>query len=167
MQISRRDALMGAGAAAVVAGVPGAVLGATQDPVITAAGHWHKTFDRVFVQAEWWVLHQNPNIAELDRDPGLAQEYEEHRETLRVANKALSGARNRLLARAPATVAGAVAIFGCAARILVTRRLAEKDPYDTGTRARVAFCYSDYQGQEEMILMAQPVLERLAGEARP
>ena len=27
-----------------------------------------------------------------------------------------------------------------------------------------AFCYSDYQGQDEMVLAAQPVLERLAGE---
>ena len=99
-------------------------------------------------------------------DPGLAQEYEEHRETLRVADQALSEVRNRLLARAPMTVAGAVAILGCAARIMVTRRFAEKNMYSVGTRARVAFCYSDYQGQEEMVLMAQPVLERLAGEAR-
>ena len=121
---------------------------------------------RVLVQAEWWVSHQNPNLAELDRDPALAQEYEERREALQVACQAFSEARKRLLAKAPVTTAGAVALLGCAARIMTKRRLAEKDPYNAGTRARVAFCYSDYQGQEEMVLAAQPVLERLAGEAR-
>ncbi len=174
--ITRRDALLGATAAAAVTGLAvaplaikaagvKAALAGTTDSVITAAGHWHKAFGQVFGQAEWWVSHQNPDLAELDRDPGLAQEYEERRETLRVANQALSEPRNRLLARAPVTAAGAVAILGCAARIMAMRRLADKDPYAAGTRARVAFCYSDYQGQEQeaMVLAAQPVLERLAG----
>ena len=169
--ITRRSVLTGASAAVAVATVaaPRAALAETvgsPDPVITAADHWHKAFDQVLVQAEWWLSHQNPDLAELDRDPRLAQEYEERRETLRGANQALSEARNRLLASAPVTVAGAVAILGCAARSMATRRLAEKNPYDAGTRARVAFCYSDYQGQDEMVLAAQPVLERLAGEAR-
>ncbi len=169
--ITRRDALVGAGAVVAVAGVPTAVAVATSsavltratDPAIAAAAHWQKAFDQVLVQAEWWVSHQNPNLNELRQNPGLAQEYEDHRKTLRMANQALSEARNRLLGRAPVTVAGAVAILGCAARIMVYRRL-EKDPSDAGTRARVAFCYSDYHGQEEMVLMAQPVLERLARE---
>ena len=166
MQISRRDALRGAAAIAATGAVPLAGMAGTADPVIAAAGRWHKAFDRVLVQAEWWVSHQNPNLAELDRDPGLAQEYEEHREALRVASQAVSEARKRLLAKAPVTTAGAMALLCCAARIMAKRRLAEKNPYDAGTRARVAFCYSDYQGQEEMVLAAQPVLERLVGEAR-
>ncbi len=168
--ITRRDALRGATAVAV-AGVPTAValvaaprtaLAGAVDPAIAAAAHWQRVFDQVLVQAEWWVSHQNPNLAELRQNPGLDQEYEERRKALRVANQILSEARNRLLGRAPVTVAGAVAILGCAARIMANRRL-EKDPSDAGTRARVAFCYSDYHGQEEMVLMAEPLLERLAG----
>ena len=169
MKLTRRGALLGASAAAAVAGISAystAAIAGTSDPVITAAGHWHKAFDRVLVQAEWWVSHQNPDLAELDRDPALAQEYEERREALQVACQAFSEARKRLLAKAPVATAGAVALLGCAARIMTKRRLAEKDPYNAGTRARVAFCYSDYQGQEEMVLAAQPVLESLAGEAR-
>ena len=119
------------------------------------------------MQAEWWVTHQNPNLDELNRDPALAQEYADHREALRVAGQAFSEARKRLLAKAPVTAAGAVALLGCAARIMAVRRRAQKDRYAAGTRARVAFCYSDYQGQEEMVLAAQPVLERLTGRARP
>ncbi len=54
MQISRRDALMGAGAAAVVAGVPGAVLG--EDAVLLARlGQFHDVY------GEWqhvWAKQQ-------------------------------------------------------------------------------------------------------------
>jgi hypothetical protein len=145
MNITRRNVLVGAGAVAAIGVVPIAVAAGTSDPVIAAAAHWHKALDHVWVQAKWWVSHQNPNLAELERDPGLAQEYEERRETLRVANQALSEARNQLLARAPVTAAGALAILGCAARIIAKRRLARENPYAAGTRARVAFCYSDYQ----------------------
>ena len=41
MQISRRDALVGVSAAAVVAGVPGAVQGTIQDPVIDLVRDLH------------------------------------------------------------------------------------------------------------------------------
>ncbi len=173
--ITRRSALLGATAAAVVttaataplaikaAGVKAAL--ASTDPAI-ATGHWHKAFAQVFGQAEWWVSHQNPNLNELNQDPGLAQEYEEHRETLRGAGKAVSDARKQLLTKAPVTVPGAVALLGCATRAMAEQRRAKKDPYAVGTRARVAFCVVDYQCQDEMVLAAQPVLERLAGEAR-
>ena len=54
MYITRRDALLGATVAAAVAGLTTAPLAMKAtgvkaalagDPVITAAGHWHKTFD--------------------------------------------------------------------------------------------------------------------------
>jgi hypothetical protein len=174
MNITRRNALLGATAAAVVtgaaagplainaAGVKAAMAG-TSDPVITAAAHWHRAFGQVLVQAEWWVLHQNPNLDELNRDPALAQEYAEHREALRVSGQAFSEARKRVLAEAPVTVAGAVAILGCAARVMMEQRCARQDTCPAGTRARITFCVLDSQGQEAMVLAAQPVLERLAG----
>ncbi len=174
--ITRRNAMLCSAAAVAVAGVPtavaavaarGAALAGTADPVIAAAGHWHKAFDRALEQSEWWVSHQNPNLDELNQDPGLAQEYEEHRETLRVAGKAVSDARKRLLTKAPVTVAGAVALLGCATRAMAEQRRAKEDAYAVGTRARVAFCVVDYQCQDEMVLAAQPVLERLAGGMRP
>ncbi len=172
--ITRRDALLGASAAAVVttaataplaikaAGVKAALAG-TSDPAIAAAGHWHKTFGQVLVQAEWWVSHQNPNLDELNRSPALAQEYAEHREALRVAGQAVSDAREQLLAEAPRTVAGAAALLGCAARVTMEQRCARQDTCAAGTRARIAFCVLDSHGQEAMVLAAQPVLERLAG----
>ena len=164
MTITRRAVL--AGAPAVVAGIATcgtAVIAGTADPVIAAAGHWHKAFGQVLVQAEWWVSHQNPNLDELNRDPALAQEYAEHREALRVAGQAVSEARKRLLAKAPVTAAGAVALLGCAARVMMEQRCAREDTCATGTRARVAFCVLDGNGHEAMVLAAQPVLERLAG----
>ncbi len=138
MQISRRRVLTGASAAAAVTGLTvaplamkaagvKAALAGTADPAIAAAGHWHKAFGQVLVQAEWWVSHQNPNLAELDRDPALAQEYEEHRETLRVAGQAVSELRDRLLARTPVTVAGAVALTLVSGGYLLWRRQAGKD----------------------------------------
>ena len=174
MNITRRDALLGASAAAAVAGLTTAplaikaagvkaALAGTADPAIAAAGHWHKAFAQVFGQAEWWVSHQNPNLDELNRDPALAQEYAEHREALRVAGQAVSEARKRLLAKAPVTAAGAVALLGCAARVMMEQRCAREDTCATGTRARVAFCVLDGNGHEAMVLAAQPVLERLAG----
>ncbi len=174
MNITRRDALLGATAAAAVTGLTvaplafkaagvKAALAGTTDPVITAAGHWHKAFGQVLVQAEWWVSHQNPNLDELNRDPALAQEYAEHREALRVAGQAVSDARTQLLAEAPVTMAGAVALLGCAARVMMEQRCAREDTCAAGTRARVAFCVLDSQGHEAMVLAAQPVLERLAG----
>ncbi len=171
MKLSRRDALLGATAAAVVTGAITAPLAlkaagvkaalASTDPAI-ATGHWHKAFAQVFGQAEWWVSHQNPNLDELNRDPALAQEYAEHRKALRVAGQAVSEARKRLLAKAPVTAAGAVALLGCASRVMMEQRCAREDTCATGTRARVAFCVLDSQGQEAMVLAAQPVLERLA-----
>ncbi len=171
--ITRRDALLGASAAAAMAATTAplaikaagvkATLAGTSDPAIAAAGHWHKAFGQVLVQAEWWVSHQNPNLDELNRDPALAQEYAEHREALRVAGQAVSEARKRLLAKAPVTAAGAVALLGCAARVMMEQRCAREDTCATGTRARVAFSVLDSQGHEAMVLAAQPVLERLAG----
>ncbi len=174
MNITRRDALLGATAAAITtaattaplaikaAGVKAALAG-TSDPAIAAAGHWHKAFGHVLVQAEWWVSHQNPNLDELNRDPALAQEYAGHREALRVAGQAFSEAQKRVLTEAPVTAAGAVALFGCATRVMVEHRRAQQDICAAGTRARVAFCVLDSQGHEAMVLAAQPVLERLAG----
>ncbi len=173
MNITRRDALLGASAAAAMAattaplaikaaGVKAALAG-TSDPAIAAAGHWHKAFAQVFGQAEWWVSHQNPNLDELSRDPALVQDYAEQREALRVAGQAVSEARKRLLAKAPVTAAGAVALLGCAARVMMEQRCAREDTCTAGTRARVAFCVLNSQGQEAMVLAAQPVLERLAG----
>ena len=172
--ITRRDAVLGA-AAVAVAGVPTAVavwspsptaFAGAIDPVIAAAGHWHTAFDRTLEQSEWWVSHQNPNLDELKQDPGLAQKYEEHRETLRVAGKAVSDARKQLLTKAPVTVAGAVALLGCATRIMVEQRRARQNPCPAGSRARIAFCVLDGNGHEAMVLAAQRVLERLAGEVR-
>ncbi len=178
MSISRRDALLNAGAALVVtgaatiplvikaAGVKAALAG-TSDPVIAAAGHWHKVFGRAMRLAEWLVSHQDlhdgPN---LDPDEGVAQEYAEWHRVLQKAGQAVSDARTQLLAEAPRTVAGAAALLGCAARVMMEQRCARQDMCAAGTRARIAFCVLDTQGQEAMVLAAQPVLERLAGESR-
>ena len=171
--LTRRGAMLGAGAAVALAGLPTAVAawstsptafaGAT-DSVVAAAGHWHRAFDRTLELSEWWLSHQDPDLDELKQNPGLAQEYEERHATLRVAGKAVHDARKQLLTKAPVTVAGAVALLGCASRAIAERRRAQIDVSTPGTRARVAFCVFDYLGQNEMVLAAQPVLERLTGE---
>ena len=169
MSISRRTALA-TGAAAAVTGLTvaplamKAALAGTADPVIAAAGHWHRAFDRALGLAEWLVshpdLHDGPD---LDPEEGVAQEYAEWHRALRHAGQAVSDARTQLLAEAPTTVAGAVALLGCAARAMVEQRRARQDICAAGTRARITFCVLDSQGQEAMVLAAQPVLERLAG----
>ncbi len=177
MTITRRGALLGAGAVVAVVGLPTAVaawwssqaatttFAGSTDSVVAAAGHWHRAFDRTLELSEWWLSHQDPDLDELKQNPGLAQEYEERHATLRVAGKAFHDARKQLLTKAPVTVAGAVALLGCASRAIAERRRAQIDVSTPGTRARVAFCVFDYLGQNEMVLAAQPVLERLIGEA--
>ena len=172
MNITRRDALLGASAAAAMAATTAplaikAALAGTADPVIIAAGHWHKAFGRALRLAEWLVshpdLHDGPD---LDPEEGVAREYAEWHRALRKAGQAVSDARTQLLAKAPATMAGAVAILGCATRAMVEHRRAQQDMCAAGTRTRITFCVLDSQGQEAMVLAAQPVLERLAGEVR-
>ena len=179
MNITRRDALLGATVAAVVTGAIAAplaikaagvkaALAETSDPVIAAAGHWHRAFDRALGLAEWLVSHPNLHDGP-DRDPeeGVAREYAEWHRALRKAGQAVSDARTQLLAEAPTTVAGAVALLGCATRAMVEHRRAQQDMCAAGTRARITFCVLDSQGQEAMVLAAQPVLERLAGGMQP
>ena len=169
MNITRRDALLGASTVAAMAAATAplaikAALAGTSDPVIAAAGHWHRAFGRALGLAEWLVshpdLHDGPD---LDPEEGVAREYAEWHRALRKAGQAVSDARTQLLAEAPTTVAGAVALLGCATRAMVEQRRAQQDMCAAGTRTRITFCVLDSQGQEAMVLAAQPVLERLAG----
>ncbi len=171
MNITRRDALLGASAAAAMVATTAplaikAALAGTADPVIAAASHWHQAFDRALGLAEWLVshpdLHDGPD---LDPEEGVAREYAEWHRALRKAGQAVSDARTQLLAEAPRTLAGATAILGCAARVMMEQRRARQDTCAAGTRARITFCVLDSQGHEPMVLAAQPVLERLAGRA--
>ena len=60
MQISRRDALMGAGAAAVVAGVPVAVMGDPVEPLLAMEREW-------FAQRDY--IHNYPDDSDAALDP--------------------------------------------------------------------------------------------------
>jgi hypothetical protein len=171
--LTRRNVLRSASAAVAVVAVaaPAAIALAetvgSSDPAIAAAAHWHRAFDRALELAEWLVSHQNLHDGpDLDREEGVAREYAEWHKALRTAGQAVSDAREQLLAEAPRTVAGAVAILGCASRVMMEQRRARQDMCAAGTRARIVFCVLDNHGQEAMVLAAQPVLERLAEEAR-
>ena len=50
--------------------------------------------------------------------------------------------------------------------VIATHSPMDGDGMGCGLALMRCLNYSDYHGQEEMVLMAQPVLERLVGEAR-
>lgn len=136
--LTRRDALRAGGIAGLLAALSGTVAAAqiSRDEdakVLTAARDWHEAWKRV-CETELYV-EQHPEILLNGRYyetdfPLIHQQYNE--------------ARRRLLACEPRTLAGALAVMGCAMTIYDSRRQAREDPTIEGTVHRRVGCHVFY-----------------------
>jgi hypothetical protein len=76
--------------------------------------------------------------------------------------QALGEARDGLLAVQPRTAEGALAVLGCAATVLRARRQARHEPHRGGAVYRRALGALKWQGEIEMMRIAEQVLSRPA-----
>jgi hypothetical protein len=155
--ISRREALKKGGIAGLLAALSGTLAAAQisnneDTKALTAARDWHLAWKRV-CETELYV-EQHPELLLSDRYcetnfPQIHQQFNE--------------ARGRLLACEPHTLAGALAVMGCAMTVCDSRRRAREVPTINGTvHHRVSSHVFMWQGEERMLQIAHAAIQRLA-----
>ena len=152
--MTRRAVLAGAPAVAAVAVMPAIAAPSVDDSeTLLAVAQWREGW-AAMLRAETY-LQEHPGF-EWDNERYYASEIP------RIL-QGFSDARKRLLATMPQSIAGAVAVLGCAATVFEARERGRTDPLATPERR--VLCRLFWQGEHEMARIAHGALQRLSGGA--
>jgi hypothetical protein len=152
-KLTRRAVLAGAPAVAVAAALPAFAAPVDDSETLLAVAQWRQG---------WAAMLRTETY--LEEHPEFVRDDERYyaSEIPRIL-QGFSDARNRLLATAPQSIAGAVAVLGCAATVFEARERGQADPLATPERR--VLCRLFWQGEHEMARVAHDALQRLTGGA--
>ena len=152
-KLTRRAVLAGAPAVVAAAAMPAFAEHPDDSETLQAVAQWRQGW-AAMLRAETY-LQEHPKF-EWDNERYYASEIP------RIL-QGFSDARKRLLATMPQSIAGAVAVLGCAATVFEARERGRTDPLATPERR--VLCRLFWQGEHEMARIAHDALRRLTGGA--